>query len=208
MNMIIWLNLRTTADMENNVENNARDYKDLITAFGEEKIKSRYCFLERCARRVIENRKIQDYVGINSLLVQEIVIDYFADIKRLKDFHGIERANPIKIAAYTAFWICRRKPLYLKESVDDSIIKIHPDLIDINEWFALCVLISIAFNTKEILFLNYDELVLWRSLRASIHYFLVYRIFTPQTLELALQACNITCMYPQRIDAELSANNV
>ena len=48
-------------------------------------------------------------------------MDYFADIQRLKDFHGIELANKNKIVAYEAHWILRRKPIQIvKERSNDA----------------------------------------------------------------------------------------
>lgn len=190
--------------MINMKSDGVRSYDDLVTAFGPDKIKSRYCFLERCARRFIENRNMKDYIGIHSFLIEEIVLDYFADIKRLKDFHEIERANPIKISAYTAFWVCRRKPLYLTTMVNDDILKNHRDLIEINEWFAVSILVSMAFDNRVRIFLNGDDLALWNSLRVHIQYFLVYRIFTPQALELAVSACTTPTMYPLRANTDYS----
>jgi hypothetical protein len=182
-----------------------RSYEYLVAAFGEEKIKSRYCFLERSAKRFVENRNLQKYVRVNSFLIQEIVCDYFADIQRLKEFHELERTNPIKVAAYTAFWISRRKPLYLVcDAIDEEVVAQHPELVDINEWFSTFVLIADAFDKRTPLFMGLFETKSFNIFSQNVRYFLIYRIFTAQALELALVGLMSMCMYPPR-DAEKSS---
>ena len=188
----------------NSVNDDAKNYEYLITAFGEDRIKSRYCLIESSAKRFIENLKYQDYVRINPHIIRKIILDYFADIKRLKDFHGITtKVEAEKIAAYTAFWICRRKPLSLTEIVNADILNQYPDLIEINEWFAWSMLISMAFDIKTRFLQSSEVISLWNEFMRDVHYFLVFRTFTAQALELAIEACSVECMHPTLGAAEL-----
>ena len=52
-----------------------------------------------------------EHVVCNERIMLNVLLDYFADIFRLKDFHGIENTRTEKIFAYTAAWIVKRKPL-------------------------------------------------------------------------------------------------
>jgi len=184
-------------------EKKRRDYKYLVAAFGEEKIKSRYCFLEDSARLVIQTHGLQDFVHMNSYLIRELACDYFADIERLKEFHEIGKVNAIKVASYTAFWICRRKPLYfITETVDEDTLKRHPELKEINEWFAAFVMIADVFDKKTPLFQEWLELRSFNVFCANLRYNLIYRIFTAQSLELALVGLMASCMYPPRTQGE------
>ena len=88
-------------------------YEELIVEFGEEKIEKRYKAIYEYLRSFIERNKYQEYVLISTDVLNQAVVDYFADILRLKQFHGIERINFLKIHAYSAYWILRRKPLQI-----------------------------------------------------------------------------------------------
>jgi len=129
-------------------ESRKQDYQDLIDYFTEERLRDRVTFLMKLAIRFLENLKVSEHITINTRLIKEVVIDYFADIKRLKEFHGIEKTQPCKIAAYTAYWFHKRKPLQIKSNLDEEVIVERPYLLDMNEWFACAAMISIIFDTK------------------------------------------------------------
>ncbi|TGK85823.1 hypothetical protein EHQ23_14480 [Leptospira bourretii] len=70
------------------------DYEYLIENFGEEKILNRFVFIRDRAidflNRICKDHEINfdDYFFVSDELIEEAVIDYFADLVRLKDFHG------------------------------------------------------------------------------------------------------------------------
>jgi len=165
-----------------------QDYQDLIDYFTEERLRDRVTFLMELAIRFLENLEISKYIIINKRLIKEVVIDYFADIKRLKEFHGIEKTQPCKIAAYTAHWVHKRKPLHIKPNLDEEVIVERPCLLDMNEWFACAVMISIIFETKSRIVQNAEQLARFNNFQDTLCYFFTYRIVTPQSLELALLA--------------------
>lgn len=76
------------------------DYEYLIENFGEEKILNRFVFIRDRAidflKRISKDHNItfDDYFFVSDELIEEAVIDYFADLVRLKDFHNIEKAQP------------------------------------------------------------------------------------------------------------------
>lgn len=94
--------------------NKKRDYQYLIRHFTAKKLKERWAFLVNTATFLIKDRQVEEYVLVNKKLIDEIVLDYFADIKRLKDFHGINKADLSKIAAYTTYWVLKRRPLHMR----------------------------------------------------------------------------------------------
>ena len=165
------------------------DYQNLINHFGEEKLKGRYYYLIGTAEKFIQNTKIDPYVNINKRLLKELVIDYFSDIDRLKDFHEIDKVEPCKIAGYTGYWIVKRKPLYLSDNASREVFKKYPLLLDVNEWFALSSMIGIVYDTKQ----RHVETNLkkWREFTQNLHYFLTYRIVSPQALDLMMSASTV-----------------
>jgi len=163
-------------------------YEYLLDHFGEEKVKERFVFLLKTAKRFLENLGIEQYVVINDNVLEEVVVDYFADIKRLKDFHEIEKTESCKVGAYTAYWIYKRKPLHLKENVDKAVLKELPCLIDVNDWFASTLMVAMVFDTRGRLFRDAEALRLWNEFERRLTYLFTYRIITPQSLELIMLA--------------------
>ena len=102
-------------------ENSGFSYKDVLTEFGEEKVAQRYDNILDQMNAFIRRNKWENKVTICSAALNQFVIDYFTDIYRLKKFHKIDLANYIKITAYTAYWLVRRKPLQVIEDDPESV---------------------------------------------------------------------------------------
>lgn len=175
-------------------ENKKRDYQYLIRHFTAKKLKERWAFLVNTANLLIKSRQVEEYVLVNKKLIDEIVLDYFADIKRLKDFHGIKKVDLSKIAAYTAYWVQKKRPLHIKESVSEESYTNKPFLIHMNEWFASYLLKSMVFDMGN-RFINEEGLRKWNNFDNLLTYFLTYRVVTHQALELAVVAMTITPPY-------------
>lgn len=174
--------------------NKKRDYQYLIRHFTAEKLKERWAFLVDTAKLLIKSRQVEEYVLINKKLIDQVVIDYFSDIKRLKDFHGINKVDLSKIAAYTAYWVLKRKPLHIKESVSEETYTKKPFLIHMNEWFASYLLKSMVFNMGSRIIID-EAFGRWNNFDNLLTYFLTYRIVTHQGLELAIVAMTIIPPY-------------
>lgn len=158
------------------------DYEEIIEHFGKDKIMERYNTLEKYLENFILRSKYKEQVAISYSLLNQAVIDYFADIDRLKNFHHIDKINYIKIHAYSAHWLLRRKPIQI---IQDNVEEI--DLAFINEDFVASYLMrflrgetyGVVIRKKDRL--EYDEFV------SNLHYVLRYRLVTPQTLETMLE---------------------
>ena len=89
-----------------------RTYDDLIVQFGEEKLEHRFLFLLSKAQHFVAKRyghlfDVKKHLRIDETILAEVVLNYFVDIDRLKEFHGIDSTEPQKVAAYTAYWVAR-----------------------------------------------------------------------------------------------------
>lgn len=82
-------------------------------------------------------------VLISSDILNHVVVDYFVDIDRLKEFQNIEKAHESKIYAYLAFWLLRHKPLQLKNTENAE------KLAFINEEFVGQLVRSYLFTQPE-----------------------------------------------------------
>ena len=170
-------------------------YKNLIENFTEEKLKKRFSLIYAAAKDFIKCRGLEDYVFIDTVAIKEFMVDYFSDILRLKEFHNIERTNPTKVAAYTAYWIQKRKPLNIIKRIPPEIYQKKPYAKHLNEYFASNLLIGMNYNTKE--YLHHDKWDKWNLFHNNLLYFLIYRVATAQSLELALLALDATPIHPK-----------
>ncbi|MDR0936653.1 MAG: hypothetical protein LBM98_08240 [Oscillospiraceae bacterium] len=159
-----------------------KDYQFLLAFFPGEKIISRFRYVGGQLHELIFSMGLEDSLAINYPLLKIAIIDYFTDLSRLKPFHGIERANVKKIYSYGTYWLLRRKPIQI---LNANNVPLH-----INEEIALAMLIpklveETNVNTKDKdgnvkqAFLDYCEL---------FRYNLKYRVYTPQSLELAIES--------------------
>lgn len=159
-----------------------RDYEELFKHFGEEKIRQRYEALEKYLKIFIGRSQFKDKVRISYSLLNQAVVDYFADIDRLKDFHNIEKANYIKIHAYSAYWLLRRKPIQVIKDDDDG------ELAFINENFVASYLLQFLRGEDSEVFIKIDDKAEYDGFVENLKYFLRYRTVTAKMLETFLES--------------------
>lgn len=167
------------------------NYAYLIEKFGEEKILNRFVFIRDRAidflKRICKDHPItfDDFFFVSDELIEEAVIDYFADLIRLKDFHSIEKAQPQKVAAYTSYWVFRRKPIQLKKPIEDDLLIRFPNIKFLNETFAYTLLINLVFDERKRV---NDSDSRYGTFRDLIMYNFQYRQLNSQILELVIVA--------------------
>ena len=152
-------------------------YKYLYEKHGEDAIRERASYWYQMAQKVIISFGLKDKAYINKRLLINMLVNYFADIERLKEFHIIERVNTTKIFAYGVFWLLRLSPIQLRDEIPDS-------KLFINETFAAMVLVA------EFLPENYSGEVK-SSYIDDLRYFFKYRIYTAQTIESQITALRV-----------------
>lgn len=160
--------------------NKTFSYQDVLQSFGEEKVAARYDNIVEQLKAFIDVNGYTGKVVVCSSTVDQLVIDYFTDIYRLKEFHHIDLTNYIKITAYMAYWLVRRKPL--------QIVKDDPNDIELtfcNENFVLSFIIRFLQQNKVVT--PDDPQGEYREFMATLSYALRYRLLTPQMLELMLE---------------------
>lgn len=157
-------------------------YEYLIAKFGEDVIRSRHDHMEKRALEFIRESDLGKTVILNHQMLHAVILDYFADISRLKEFANISHSNKNKITAYMSYWWLRRKPLQvIVDAADDE------ELAYVNEKFIAVLL------TKDFMFENMNRLLSnerCATCLQHIYYHLKYRIYTAQTLELMLMAAD------------------
>lgn len=169
----------------------SKNYDYLIDVFGEDKIEKRYQLLLSKSTELVYSfcrsldERLKKYFHVNELLIQDIVINYFADIDRLKKFHDLKKVNSIKIAAYTAYWYAKIRPVQIISDInDDHLEKYRRLFTKINEKVSLGMCLGIAFDNSVQSKASSKTTELYR----AIVYSMAYRTNTPQTLELMIHA--------------------
>lgn len=163
--------------------NKSYDYSEILADFGKEKIEQRYDTLYEYLSAFIKRHKYEGKIVIAESVLNQAVIDYFADVHRLKNFHHIEAINYLKIHAYTAYWILRRKPLQIVEDDQEDL-----DRAFVNEKFVASYLIQyLRGENTNVIILESERLPYFEFVK-NLEYSLRYRTVTPQMLETILEA--------------------
>lgn len=102
------------------MQENALSYSEILNYFGEQKVTDRYRYMYDKMAEYIRVRGLEDKLYIQECILQQVVMDYFVDLHRVKEFHKLDKANQTKILAYETYWITRRKPIQMRETVLDN----------------------------------------------------------------------------------------
>lgn len=159
------------------------DYQEIVERFGKEKIINRYNTLEECINIFIDRSGFRDNVALSKSLLNQAVIDYFADIDRLKNFHLIDKTNFIKIHAYSAYWLLRRKPIQIIKDDQENI-----ELAFINENFVASYLMQFLRGENKGVIIQKEDRHAYEEFISNLKYVLRYRLITAQTLETILES--------------------
>ena len=121
----------------------------------------------------------ENKVVINELSLGYMLVDYFEDVRRLKLFHQIDHINSVKVVAYISYWILRRKPI--------QVIALDKNLLYINERYVLAYILNFLSSKEKGLLLVRENTGL-KSFVKSLYYFLKYRAYSAQSIELFLMS--------------------
>lgn len=95
-------------------------YVSMYKEIGEQKFIDRFEELLNTMNAFLEESGYISYVKCNERILLAALLDYWADIYRLKEFHLIEKSRPDKIFSYLIFWILHRKPLQFTKYTDEE----------------------------------------------------------------------------------------
>lgn len=158
------------------------NYREMVEHIGEEKFEERLEELIKSADEYIREAGYQGHVECNRRIMLNVLLDYFADIFRLKEFHDIEKVRTEKIFAYTVAWIVKRKPLQFVCDTDEE-----RDMF-VNERFAAYLLLNECLLGGEKKFVSKENKNKLDEYIGLLLYYLKYRECNPQVLELAIES--------------------
>mgnify|MGYP001135166505 CR=1 FL=1 len=157
-------------------------YRELIDEVGVDKFRERFEELQKTAMEFIEMAGFSETAYCNERILMQVILDYFMDVMRLKEFHSIERIRTEKLFAYTISWIVRRKPIQFRDYSEEE-----RDIF-INERFAAYLLINecLMCGTKHFVQEAYAEKLV--EYTEMLLYYFKYRQCDPKTLELLIES--------------------
>lgn len=163
-------------------EDRTFSYDEIVKRVGKKKFEERLEELIKSANAYIQEAGYEDHVQCNQRIMLNVMLDYFADIFRLKEFHDIEKVRTEKIFAYTVAWLVRRKPLQFIHDTDEE-----KDMF-VNERFAVYLLINECLLGGEKKFVSKENLSKLNEYIELLLYYFKYRECNPQVLELAIES--------------------
>lgn len=176
------------------VEAAPKTYQYLIDKFGEKKIQSRYEWLNHLLEDFVNKRKLQDRVIISDNILKHVVVDYFVDIDRLKEFQDIERVHESKIYAYLSYWLLRHKVLQITMPSQTA------DLVFINEEFVSDFLRAYLFSESDNVPILENQQKKVDNFVATMLYHFRYREYSAKNIELMILAFQAGCGYQYSAD--------
>jgi hypothetical protein len=164
--------------------------------------------LKNQAKLFYNNHKVGGYAisdvayPANELLIDDIVLNTMSDLERIKAYHAVESPTRYKYAAYIGFWWQRSKPFLCKPANYTELPKLEDDTLNL-PYLVLCKSVNELFITDFMLSLirikptnascvDRARTFAYADLKDSLHYFLKYRHYSAQELELFLKGLN-TC---------------
>ena len=171
-------------------------YDYLLEEFEEKKIEERFESLYEYLCGFVEENTLEGKVYVSIELLEQVVVDYFVDVYRLKKFHHIEKINDNKIHAYTAYWLANEKVLQIVPS--DSCDK---RLTAVNEWMVTSYLVSYLFGEDgKSTVINEKNSKTIQEFKENLQYSLRYRQYTPYMLETVLIAFSAGACWQYSLD--------
>lgn len=162
------------------MQDNTLSYEMIVNYFEKETIQDRYKYLYDKMQEYITERKQSESLVVNEDILHQVVMDYFTDIYRIKEFHKIEHINITKIVAYEVFWILRRKPLQIVDGHSDT------RLVFANEGFLTTFIAHELLIPEETIPMNDRQEKAFLQYLQHINYHLKYRNVDKQCLETML----------------------
>lgn len=166
----------------NNIENTYVRYDELISVVKREVIESRIRQISQEMVDFLKAREMSEVAYVNEMALAHAVMDYFADIQRLKDYQKIEHINEIKIKAYETFWLLQRKPIQLKVQLEDD------RMLYVNEKFLLTRLTCFMLDEDINMPLSNGRGVAFKNYLDTLYYYLKFRRCDAKAMELMLLA--------------------
>lgn len=166
-----------------------KDYTELLAKIGEENFSNRFAELEKTINTFLEEAGYEGQFECNERILYHVLLDYYSDIDRLKEFHDIIHTKTDKVMAYLIYWIVRRKPVQFMYNKDEKDIFV-------NERFACYLVINECLWKESEYRLDEDGYEKVDNYIELLLYYFKYRQLNPQVIELMIESFKIGRLFP------------
>ena len=168
-----------------------KHYQFLLEYFPANNIHLRFKTLWEDTVKVVESYGLQNKLRVDEKSFQMVILDYFTDTARLKDFQDIRRTNVDKIYGYEMYWFLRRHPIQIIDGCQNLAD------FDINEKVAMGVFLPRILQAAKLPYeekkQNAEFQAILKKFIELLFYNLKYRTYTQQSLELMIEAFLTGC---------------
>lgn len=166
-------------------------YTEMVERIGENRLHEKFVELRASINHFIEEAGYAETAECNDRILMNLLLDYFADISRNKNFHEVEWTRTEKSFAYLIYWIVRRKPIqftrYSEEERDIYVNERLAAFLMLNECLLCGERRVVGTENQEKL----DEYI------NLLFYYFKYRDYSPQAIELAISSFKIGTLVSQ-----------
>jgi hypothetical protein len=132
------------------------------------------------------------YCTVNEELLWRAVLDYFADIARLKNFHNQPRVQTDKIFSYEMFWLLRNHPIQIvkPDEIDRKYMHVNEYIFSVLFILKLAIKLNLKFASNiqiDDLIKKFEDHELSKDFRKKLYYTFKFRIYTPKSLLLLVE---------------------
>lgn len=167
------------------------NYAYLFKYFTEDEIKEAYLLLNDISNLIIDHvvRNVHDidrsYFKISNDLLKLVVLDSYADLARLMEFHEFKGGpNCLKRGVYLSYWYTRRKPIQIVKELKVGVTEVNDRVTFINESVEMNLALRFAFAHPYSIPATVIER--FKQFKEMLYYYFRFRLLTPQVIELAL----------------------
>lgn len=162
-----------------NIRAQFKELNSIMTTYNKEYegFEKQYELLLKEINHFIKISNWEGLVRVDELVLAYALIDYFEDIRRVKDFHKIDGVNGMKVVAYKSYWLLRRRPLQIINPNNNTIIYA-------NERFILTSILAFMSQNDDFILERKDERI--QAYIDSLDYYLKYRLDNPRSLEMII----------------------
>jgi hypothetical protein len=192
-----------------NYENVYSNNRQIIKALDKDLIK----MAERFYASNLMGIKVSDLIhNLNPTLIDDVVLNTIVDLERIKKYHPVDKPTSYKYAAYIGFWWERIRPFSCK--VDDyqdlRLLSEQLSAPNVEPRDAFPIVLDVSKSINEIFICNYilkkikissnqtttcvdnqGKMTSYNDIVDSLEYFLRYRHYNAQSLELFLKGLNM-----------------
>ena len=141
---------------------------------------------------LLEKYGLLDYCTINNQLLWKAVLDYFADVARMKTFHLYEHAQLEKVFSYETYWLLRNHPIQIDKPdyIDKKYVHVNEYILSFLFIKKLAEKLAKSFASEiqiDDLIEKFEEHELADELRKKLYYTFKFRTYTQQSLLLLIE---------------------